>query len=252
MSHTQTWDKAFPDNDQKFGLHASFLRDMKRDYEERMDLNHYISSAVDTTLPEADGYHKQIDMKALSADPTATAPGIIYTKTVSGITVPKYVNPTSNWTFGREKAYLSGDGYDFREASYAYYGSYAIASDSFIYINFDEQSVSAISVSTDDNSIINLPAGDKVLIISSDQEWARYLSKERYYTRQGQIDLQNIIMTNVNSGVDSTFTSHFVKTDAISLKIKLRCSPVTIYPDSGFWDNIFFRISNIKLEITML
>lgn len=84
MSHTRTYNKVDPANGDKAGKGAEEIRDLKEDIEERMKLDHYWTSSVDTTIDSADGYHKKLTIKSGSAPTALSDAGILYSKDVSG------------------------------------------------------------------------------------------------------------------------------------------------------------------------
>jgi len=95
----------------KFNLFSEVfknIRDRKEQFEDRFGLDHYIDSSLDTTLPEADGYHKRTILKEYityvdsingtipdTYEPPAIAgTGILYVKLVSGVPRIHFKNST--------------------------------------------------------------------------------------------------------------------------------------------------------------
>lgn len=82
MPHTRIWDETLPPNSQAAAQGALRIRDMKVDITERMAIDHYWDVDVNT-----DGWHKQVTLPELGADPVAAVNhGIVYTKDVAGTT----------------------------------------------------------------------------------------------------------------------------------------------------------------------
>ena len=97
--HTRTYDETVPVNTDKEGVGDLEIRDFKKDLHERLYLDHYMQSSVDTSLPTADGYHKQVTMYKSASNPAAmTGTGIWFTKEVSGITEMFYIDSSGQVT----------------------------------------------------------------------------------------------------------------------------------------------------------
>lgn len=87
MAHIRAFDATVPLDTDKEGLGATEVRDFKNDIAERLFLDHYMGSSIDTDLPTADGFHKKVTLYKQSADPAAmTGTAIIYAKEVAGKT----------------------------------------------------------------------------------------------------------------------------------------------------------------------
>jgi len=69
MSHSNVFDITTPTDDNFAGDGDDKIRQNQIDLKERLELDHYMDGEVLTTLPNADGYHKKVTLKALSADP---------------------------------------------------------------------------------------------------------------------------------------------------------------------------------------
>jgi hypothetical protein len=82
MPHTRVWDETNPPGTQAAAQGATRIRDLKVDIQERMLIDHVWDVDVNT-----DGFHKQVTMLELGADPVAAANyGIVYTKDVAAAT----------------------------------------------------------------------------------------------------------------------------------------------------------------------
>lgn len=92
MAHSATWDKTAPSNSDKSGLGADNMRTLKRDAEERMQLDHHWTSSLDITVETADGYHKKATLKSSTAPASMSDAGIIYAKDVSAKSQLHYKN----------------------------------------------------------------------------------------------------------------------------------------------------------------
>lgn len=107
MAHSRTFDITDPADSGYAGDGGQEIREFKEDVEQRMQLDHYWDSATDTALPEADGYHKQVTLKALLSSPTPlSGAGVLYTQTSNGVVDLFYKNSTGTYKVPNREAYL--------------------------------------------------------------------------------------------------------------------------------------------------
>jgi len=95
----------------KFNLFSEIfknIRDRKEQFKDRFTLDHYMDEELDTTLPNADGYHRKVVLDEYieytdtieghiptAYEPSAmTSAGIIYVKLVSGVPRIHFKNST--------------------------------------------------------------------------------------------------------------------------------------------------------------
>jgi len=101
------FDSKSPVNSDRFSQVFAVLRSIKQQYKERFTLDHYMDDELNTSLPNADGFHRQITLSeyneydnmgiTLSKDPTFVNndSGILYMKVISGQTKLVFKNETT-------------------------------------------------------------------------------------------------------------------------------------------------------------
>lgn len=86
MPHTNTYDITTPLNTELASDGATHIRNAKKDFKERFELDHNMDGVLDPALVTADGYHKKVTLKNLTADPEfLTDGGILYSKIDGGL-----------------------------------------------------------------------------------------------------------------------------------------------------------------------
>lgn len=66
MADFDQFDVTYPFKTEYFKNIFSVLRARRKQFKERFELDHYMDGELDTTLPTADGYHKQLTMVEFS------------------------------------------------------------------------------------------------------------------------------------------------------------------------------------------
>jgi len=80
---SRIWDSTKPDEFELAGDGDDFIRELKEDIKERLELDHHMGNVLDPLEGDCEGYHKKVTLKVLADDPDVVAnTGILYTKLV--------------------------------------------------------------------------------------------------------------------------------------------------------------------------